>query len=212
MAVVTCSNGHYYDNSLFPECPYCKKNGMQTQFSSNSEFAGAMFGAKSKQPNRLQVVENQHISMVPENPTSLSKDSETIMGFKVGKYNIIPLAGWLVCTSGKDKGKDFPVNTEKTMIGRSSSGMYTVDLTEDRICLNSAVASIAYVRDSRSFMISPVPGSNLPLFLNTVDIHFPITLNDNDRINIGKTTLVFVSFCNINFDWDEYKVKYPPKL
>lgn len=213
MAITNCPNGHYYDNSLFSECPYCKKNGQQSQSYGGTEFAEAMFGANGSN-NNVQYKKTRIVS--PDNSpvqTDPGKNGpKTQMYYDVKKYTTDPIAGWLVCVSGVDKGKDFYITTEKTLIGRSGSSAYKIELSDDKISRNSAVAVIAYLQETRSCIISPVPGGNLLISVNNKIIQSPVTLNDNDKIQIGDTLLVFISFCNQHFDWDAYQVKYPPKL
>ncbi len=219
MSVTNCPNGHFYDDSLFSECPYCKK-GIQQQVQSpgNTEFAGAMLGNNPQipeMPNRktrivsVAPLDNAHNAHNASASNSIGP--KTQMYYDISKYSSDPAAGWLVCVNGPDKGKDFYVITEKTLIGRSGAGSYKVDLNDEKISRNSAIAVIVYLQDTRSFMISPVPSGNLLISVNGGFIHGPIELHDNDRIRVGDTVLVFVSFCNQHFDWDTYEVKYPPK-
>lgn len=212
MAITNCPNGHYYDDALFSECPYCRKTGQQPDRFGNTEFAGAMFGTSpvSPSPNRKTKIVNPDPSpSSSQQNTSNESGPKTQMYYDTSKYTVDPAAGWLVCVSGPDKGKDFCVITEKTLIGRSGSNSYKVELSDDKISRNSAVAVIAYLPDTHAFIISPVPGGNLLVKLNNVVIHGPYGLNDNDVIQIGNTVLVFISFCNQNFDWDHYEVKFP---
>ena len=214
MAITNCPNGHYYDDALFSECPYCRKTGQQSDRFGSTEFAGAMFGTNpvAPAPNRKTRIVNSEISSAGSQP-KLSNGSgpKTQMYYDIDKYSAEPPAGWLVCVSGPDKGKDFCVNTEKTLIGRSGSNNYKVELTDEKISRNSAVAVVAYLPDTHTFVVSPVPGGNLLVRINNAGIQGPYALNDNDIIKIGDTVLVFISFCNQNFDWDHYEVKFPPR-
>ena len=216
MAITNCPNGHYYDDSLFPECPYCRKSGQQPGRFDNTEFAGAMFGgtpSNNSVPNqKTRIVSAEAANPGTNAPVPFGGSGpKTQMYYDVKEYSSDPAGGWLVCINGPDKGKDFCVITEKTLIGRSGNKSYKVELSDEKISRNSAVAVIAYLQDSSSFMISPVPGGNLLIGLNDKVIYGPVALNDNDRIRIGDTVLVFMSFCNQNFDWDHYQVKYPPR-
>ena len=214
MAITNCPNGHYYDNAIFSECPYCRKTGQQPDHFGNTEFARAMFGTNPASPshNRKTRIVNSEMSSMENQQNSInSSGQKTQMYYDTSKYSEDPAAGWLVCVSGPDKGKDFCVITEKTLIGRSGSNSYKVELSDGKISRNSAVAVIAYLPDTHSFVISPVPGGNLFVRLNNRGIQGPCALNDNDIIHIGDTVLVFISFCNQNFDWDHYEVKFPPR-
>lgn len=219
MAITNCPNGHYYDDALFPECPYCKKMEQPSGGFGSTEFAGAMFGggtsaAPSFEPEQRVRQERGTMIVTPGAPAAHSAGGsgpKTQMFYDTSKYSSDPAAGWLVCIGGPDKGKDFTLITEKTLIGRSGSGSYKVELSDQKISRNAPVAVIAYLADSRSFVISPVPGGNLTLTRNNAYLSGPETLNDNDVIRIGDTSLVFISFCGSNFDWDSYQVKFPPK-
>lgn len=200
-SIKQCGNGHYYDNDIFRECPYC-------------------LNGHGKVQNRVQPVGESPTGMriVVENTGNFTEKSEagkkqTVMFVSPDQqYSSEPVAGWLVCVKGNDKGKSFCVLTGKTSIGRAGINSYKVNLNDEKISRNSAAAVITYIEDTRSFFISLVQEGNVMIVVNEQYLSDSAVLHSNDNIRIGETELIFISFCNLNFDWSSYKVKYPPKI
>ena len=213
MAITKCPNGHYYDDALFSECPYCIKTGQQSVRFGNPDIGGVAFNTNpaSDPFRKTRVLDPDTSSAGSRQNSANGSGPKTQMYYDTGEFSVDPAAGWLVCVKGPDKGKDFCVITEKTLIGRSGTDRFTVELSDAKISRDSAAAVIAYLPEKRAFIVSPVPAGNLLVRLNNAIIHGPCEMNDNDVIQIGDTALVFISFCNQNFDWEHYEVKFPPR-
>lgn len=141
----------------------------------------------------------------PTPTTSIDQNQgRDTLGKTVGFYDHLetstePVVGWLACAAGPDKGKDWRLIEGKNSIGRSS---------EMVVCLGSDTAVSkdrhAYVKfEPRQQVFSLLPGESRGLvYLNGVEIDLATTLAPYDRIEIGKSTLIFVPLAGSKFRWD----------
>ena len=105
-----CSQGHFFDSSKHTSCPWC---GVGTDpdrtGSGGQDKTKNMQGAPTPpppQPNPPQAggsgAATRRIVPTPDEPR----------GFD-------PVVGWLVCTEGPDRGRDYRLRTAKNFIGRA---------------------------------------------------------------------------------------------
>ena len=116
------------------------------------------------------------------------------------KATVEPVVGWLVCTSGSNYGKSFPLFTGKNFIGRDQS--MDICLAGDVTISRNKHAIIIYEPKLRQFYAQPGEAHEL-FYLNNDVVLSSVKLADRDVITVGKTSLMFVPFCDERFGWDD---------
>lgn len=119
--------------------------------------------------------------------------------YKESNNNSQPVVGWLVCTEGKSVGRSYNLYCGKNFIGRSSK--MDIALTEDVTVSRIRHAIIVYEPNNRVFFAQPGDSHEL-FYLNGNVVLNSIQLKDRDVITLGKTSMVFVAFCDERFGWD----------
>jgi hypothetical protein len=109
-----------------------------------------------------------------------------------------PVAGWLICLEGPDRGRDFRLHGEKNFVGRSP----TMDVCipgDDSI---SREKHAIVVFDPKKLLFWVMPGESAGLvYLNGEVVHSPSQLKRDDILELGKTKLVFIPFCGEKYHW-----------
>src|SRR5688572_9227403 len=100
MALKRCENGHYFDPGKHTSCPSC---GVQMIDVPTRPKAG--------------------LDVAPAPPPAAQKASAAAsdgvtVALGVKKQGIDPVVGWLVCTAGPDRGRDYRIRSERNFIGR----------------------------------------------------------------------------------------------
>lgn len=176
--IVTCAKeGHFYDSDLFDVCPYCNPDGVEKEIQSDPSNADT----------------------VPFSPD----DKKTQIFFNPKIYKIGPVAGWLVCIEGPDKGMDYRILAGRNQIGRSDAGgnKYEINLTDTSISRSKAVASIAYDEKHNNFIFGASDSGNLLPYVDGEPAMNQVVLKSFSKIEIGDTTMMFVPFCGEQFKW-----------
>lgn len=175
MAVIKCENGHFYDNSKFEKCPHCDRNNLET------------------------TVENS-VSIEKET-VCISVGNHNDDGKTVGVYNFSEgtqlLAGWLVCTEGIVKGKDFKIYHGWNRIGRNMD--MRIYIADDMKISDKEHAAVVYDNKSNKFFIVNQFASLT--YLNSTLVEDSVELNSGDRIKVGDTELTFIAFCTEERKW-----------
>ncbi len=177
MAIIMCSNGHYYDNEKFFQCPYC---GISFDFIKESGT-------------------NLEDSTVRLSDVNTNDEDRTISFWKSEENNRDYITGWLVCIDGPEKGRDYRLHYGFNRIGRS----YQMDICieDDMQITRDNHCSIAYDVKENEFSVMPSTGTLT--YLNDQMLMENEKIKDGDKIRIGQTTLEFVAFCKGEKRWDE---------
>ena len=110
-----------------------------------------------------------------------------------------PVAGWLVCTEGEEKGKSFIIYPGKNFVGRSEE----MDIRLlDRSVSRKRHAVIIYEPRLRKFYAQPGESHEL-FYINDSVVLFDVELHEWDELLIGSTILRFIPFCGERFGWEE---------
>jgi hypothetical protein len=134
----------------------------------------------------------------PGNYGSFASDEGKTMPLMRESIGIDPVVGWLVCTSGKDRGKDYRIHADNNYIGRNS-GM-DICISGDETISRENHAIISY--DSREKLFYLAPGSGRAIIRhNNKPALMATELNAYDNIELGNTKLLFIPFCGEKFDW-----------
>ncbi|MCL2109767.1 MAG: FHA domain-containing protein [Oscillospiraceae bacterium] len=213
MAMQQCANGHVYDDQKNPVCPYCTGSGnvgVARPLNGNIPQGGnAPLGGNAPPFPKTAPLQNNPAPFPKTSPVAASAIPKTMpldnpetnktMALNLNEKGIDPVRGWLICTDGAKKGKDFRICGEKNFIGRLKSNDVCLDF-DDSIS-KEANAIISYDSRHNKFFIQQGEGKN-NIYVNENLLLAPIELSDYDVIEIGKTKLVFRSLCNDSFKWE----------
>lgn len=107
-------------------------------------------------------------------------------------------AGWLVCTGGKDYGKDFPLYAGFNRIGRTSEN--DIVLTDEHLSKGEH-CSVIYEEKKNVFYVVPKAG-NL-VYANDVLVEEAKEIEEGTAIMAGETELELVVFCKGEKRWEK---------
>lgn len=196
-----CQNGHYYDPAHHSICPTCGVGGI-TLNPSPTAVAPPLPTPQppvAATPAAGALGKTQKINMTPQQTPEAAHAGKTVALYNVPQQgNILPVTGWLVCTEGADKGKDFRLHPERNFIGRSSD--MDVQLSDESVSREKH-AIISYNPLAKTFKL--IPGESRALvYCNGEEVDMPKLLDAKDVIQLGKTKLLFIPLCGTSFDWE----------
>ncbi len=187
MSMKRCENGHYFDSSKYSACPSC---GIQ-----DLDIHATMIHHVPQHPP-----ENTEGQTVRHDQTSRAVgDPGVTVGVFRKKIGIDPVVGWLVCTQGGDKGRDFRIRSERNAIGRAPN--MDICISGDNTISREKHAYISYNPRRNSFLLTPGESRGI-VYLNDEEVAAPMPLKPFDVIELGQTQLLFVPFCGEQFRWD----------
>ena len=111
------------------------------------------------------------------------------------------VAGWLVCVSGRYKGRAFVCEEGRNRIGNDMS--YEIALTMEPSVTREVHAYLIYEPKNSVFYLENGIGNGL-VYLNDEILFSHNKLEAYDKIQIGKVTFVFVPLCGDKFKWEDY--------
>ncbi len=169
-----CANGHFYDAAKYRTCPYCDQATVNTPTTP------------LEPPKKI----------IPEN-----LGSETV-GATIGYYDEVlssPVVGWLVAIAGPHTGKDFRLCSGRNYIGRGAD--MDIVLADDPMVSRQKHAIVVFDPVSQRTLCQA--GESRELFYRNGEVVTDtVTLTRGDIITIGKTQLMFVSFCGDLHTWN----------
>jgi hypothetical protein len=98
------------------------------------------------------------------------------------------LGAEVVVDKGPDQGKDFALHKQVSSIGRPGTRKNDIEIGDDTV--SKEQASIYYDSATKVFTIANESMTN-PTKINGAMLTEPVTLNDGDKIEMGRTVLVF---------------------
>lgn len=206
MTLVTCMNGHRYDADITSECPECamQKGNTIPLITPNEIVMEDYGGTIPLNPPEIMMPNGQSGATVPlTNPTEPEDYGATMPLMKVDEQGFNtsvkrPLSGWLVCIDGPEKGMDYRLHDEYNYIGRSATN--DVCIAGDNAISRERHAVIAYDSRDKAFFFAPMTGGSI-VRLNGRAVLTNMVLTRGDKIEIGKSTLLFVPLCGDDFEW-----------
>lgn len=108
------------------------------------------------------------------------------------------MVGWLVCLEGPDHGRDYPLRAGTNNVGRLPS--MDVCIASDAAVSREKHCVVSFDAARETFTLAPSEGSHL-LYLNGESIRSPRHLTRDDVIDVGRTKLVFIPFCDGKYRW-----------
>lgn len=113
---------------------------------------------------------------------------------------IYPVVGWLVCIEGASKGKDYRLIAEKNFIGRSPE--MNIQILGDNHISYKNHAIVSYDGKKRAAFLLPGDAQGL-VYLNGEAVCAPVQMEAFDKIELGKSKLLFMPLCGSNFEWGD---------
>lgn len=175
MQQMQCPSGHVYtvEPGQSSACPVCAK--LDASLSNTSH-----------------TYDKTHIS--PGLPTRTTSIYEHL------KTAVDPVVGWVACIDGPDKGRDWRLVAGRNGLGRNE-GMQ-VRLVSDQAVSGDRHAFISF--DPRRATFTLLPGDSRGLvYLNGEEVMTSAPLKTHDRIELGKSTLLFVPLAGAAFRWPD---------
>lgn len=122
-------------------------------------------------------------------------------------YNSVqadPVVGWLVVLDGPGKGNFRPIFKGSNTIGRSPGQRVPIDFGDDSIS-SEKQAFLTYDERKRTYQLVPnLERPNL-VYHNDGALTSNVDLKAHDKVMLGRTTLLFVPLCGMDFDWSDLK-------
>lgn len=193
MEMRKCENGHYYDASVTPTCPYC------SSADSGKTMPLADTDSGKTMPLSGEAAGGATLPLDYGVGSHDADDGRTVALIKKD-LGIDPVVGWLVCVSGEEKGKDYRIHADNNFIGRSDR--MDICIRGDETISRENHAIISYDMVDKIFFFSPGDGRSIVRY-NGKALFQTTELKAHDRIIIGKTELIFVPFCTEEFTWTE---------
>lgn len=193
MAIVKCTHGHYHDNAKFAECPYCKKvEDEKNRFTDRlRDSVTVSMTARDIRPEAESVTIGLHEPVKGD-------EQKTVGIFSKNKGNGF-VTGWLVCIEGREKGRDYRLQSGFNRIGRSFQ--MDVCIMDDAGISRDSHASIVYDYKSMNFYL--IPGSGTISLLNDKIVTESIALSPRDIISMGESRFEFIPFCKEGHIWEK---------
>ena len=193
MNITQCENGHFYDDEKNSECPHCKEKAEVSLAtlgivprSNNLNDEKTTFG-----PSAAQGSEKIRVEM----GSSAPKDEKTVGIFRSQKgYD--PVTGWLVCTSGVERGRDYRLHVGRNFIGRAIES--DIALIDDSEISRRNHCSIVYEPQQSRFMIVRGDGETK---INGEALGESRVLCGDDILEMGASCFTFIAFCREDRTW-----------
>jgi hypothetical protein len=187
-----CMRGHSFDPAKFSSCPHCGVPGLN---------------AGPTMPHRQPSRQNEYLAgsegnaeASPQAGLGGHNDDERTRQVLDAKLGMHPVVGWLVSISGPLRGRDFRIFGERNLIGRAST--MDISIPGDDSISRERHAVVSYDPKKNSFSLSQGESAG-PVYVNNEEVERSVQLKPYDRIQIGRTELLFVPFCGEHFQWLE---------
>lgn len=204
MPIIKCQNGHFYSSETFDGCPYCSSVNSTSTFSvgqniisdpivyTNHALTDAYDKTIAKDPMRQDFDTDKTIKY-----SEVSDDNVKTQRFVNGISKVQPVVGWLVCTCGSERGRDYRVYSEKNFIGRDYS--MEIIIANDKTVANKNHACIVF--DPLSCFFTLINGDGVDTRINDNPVFSPVQLTDGDKIRIGSSEYIFIAYCRKDRQW-----------
>lgn len=210
MAVVRCAQGHYFDDSRFSVCPYCGISvGSRAEEKQKPERKRGLFGwfdpdrtvaapRERQREEKTPAADDHTVAMKRQEPSEGVGDDRKTIGLYSGALGNDYVTGWLVCTEGPEKGRDFRLHHGFNRIGRDF-GM-DVQVMDDPAISRINHCSVVY--DEKSITFSAVPGSGTVTYCNGELLARATRLEAGDELRLGESSFVMIPFCREGRVWE----------
>lgn len=198
-SMTTCPNGHHYDAAKHSSCPFCGGQALgHTEpvggFGATEPIGGPAF-SRTEPP--LGASPAFGPTLPPDGAPEAFSVATTMAGNMAGPGQIDPVVGWLVCSEGPSRGRDFRVHAGYNYVGRDSGD---IRIPGDTQISRQNHAMIAFDSGENLFFVGPASGRNL-IKVNGKPVFSAVEVHNYDVISIGSTKLLFVALCGPQFTW-----------
>ena len=221
MEMKRCQNGHFYDQSVYQQCPYCQGASANANVTiplgrerspfpapgptvpvspAGSGPAGGTVPPQGPRPSGPAVGPTRPVH--PANrvtPSYGTPDEGKTIGIMHKKLGVDPVVGWLVCTKGKNKGQDYRIHTGNNFIGRGDQA--DIRIQGDNTVSKENQGMISYDRKHKAFYVAPGTGQNM-MYLNDEPVLVVSKMKIYDKIEVGDEELMFIPLCGEEFEWE----------
>lgn len=185
MAIIKCEKGHFYDTNKYTRCPFCYKGELNDQEDKTVQLL------TSEAEDRTQ-----KIRLTTRRD---AVDEECTIGFFSPQKGNDYVVGWVVCTEGKDKGRDFRLHHGFNRIGRDYGN--DIVLAEDKTISRDSHCSIVYEDRTNQFYLIPEHGNTT--YFRDGFLDEPVLLKSHDTFEIGESKMEFIAFCEGGRKWEK---------
>lgn len=199
-----CSKGHWYDASVNRMCPHCRqeseKLGIRLNDIEEDDHTISITEVNASLGKELDAVLGKITRTQTESVVQGMEpdDDKTISFGFFGMREMPPVTGWLVCTTGSERGRDYRLHAGKNFIGRSPS----MDITpaDDKKISREKHCAVIYDPKGNVFYVSAENG-NL-VYHNQKLLESAALLEENDTITVGDTSFIFIPFSKGERKWE----------
>ena len=188
MSIIKCENGHFFDNGKYAKCPYCS-----TQREERNRYEEQIREHVTVAIPRREVEESVTIGLYE----AQKADDQKTVGLFARQSGKDFVTGWLVCTEGKEKGRDYRLHNGNNWIGRSFR--MDVCVVDDSLISRENHATIVYDYRSNRFFLTP--GKGTVTRVNGETLVKARELKKRDEIALGESKFVFIPFCEEGCSW-----------
>lgn len=193
MGIIKCEQGHYYDQQKYEKCPYCKKEKKKEKREAISNRAERYEeGLTVMKP--LESVQRPAPKIVPQGFREF--DAEKTVGLYSSQKGTKKIVGWLVCSVGKEAGRDYRLYHGFNYIGRDFS--MDICFSDDLHISREKHGAIIYDDKKNQFYAMAINGS---VTINGQSAANTQIINDGDVILLGESEYIFIPFCKGERIW-----------
>lgn len=175
--------GKFYNQEKEATCPHCRSVASTVD---------------KTEPVKTEATRGNDKTIATVGTSRMATDDERTQAVFRINTGIDPVVGWLICLTGSEKGRDYKVHSDNNYIGRSEK--MDICIRGDETISRENHATITYDSRDRIFYFTPGEGRNI-IRLNGKAVLTTSEIKANDKIELGKTELLFVPLCGENFDW-----------
>jgi len=185
MAIISCINNHYYDNSKYDSCPFCNAGVNDDDYRTVALYNN---GQSQRETNDLE------IKTISFYDASNSVEDQELMVKRSAEADLT--VGWLVCLEGGSRGRDYRVVSGRNMVGRD----YSMDICIQGDETISRENHCAVVYDDKHNLFYILPVNNM-VYKDDKLLTEAVELKTGDEFVIGESRFVFVAFCEGDRKW-----------
>lgn len=201
--MVRCEKcGSFFDQEKSSACPYCKYTMVSTGNATEDDGTQPITGATGATAGN----KGDFYPANSDKRSATNDDGPTVAIWPVEELHCStdPVVGWLVCLSGNEKGRDYRIHADNNFIGRDRK--MDICISGDETISRDKHAVIAYDNRDRVFYFAPGDGRSI-VRLNGKAVLSTTEIKAYDKIELGKTELLFVPLCGEGFDWADTKTE-----
>lgn len=193
--MVRCEAGlHHYNPEQHSSCPYCRKVNVGIGETKRAEGQEAPKGV-----TRI-VAENIRQPVAAAPATGGAEETRRVAPAGTDSVQQ-PVVGWLVCTEGPNRGRDYRVKAGKNSIGREAHNV--IQITGDNAISRAGQAFIFYDDKAGRFHFKDGENNQNLNYINGETVLNPVELKRGDMLQLGDTVLMFVPLCGDDFKWSD---------